>query len=1068
MRSLARWGFLPLVAWPLGSWALGLGEIEPNSYLNQPLNAEIPLSATPEELASLDVAMAPVSVFTRSGLDYPAFLNSVRFTIGRNAAGANVIFVRSTETIAEPFVTLIVEVSTARASFNREFTVLLDPPLFFPNEVAAEPITVPATRPAEAAGGPIVRQPAPQPATVPAPSPAPVQQQPQPQPQPSQAQPQQQAAPPPSASAAGGDYDVQAGDTLWSIASRYRPAGVSMNQAMVSIYEANPGAFDGNINRLRRGAILRIPPAATQAQVAAAAANAEVRRQIDEWRAGLEPEARVTLLPPSEEALTTARAQSAADTAAVAELQGEVADLEGQLNQTQSNLAEARRLIEVQNEELAALREQLANVPEPAADVTAPVPDVEAAEPEPIFADEEVAAEPAEAVDETPVETAPVGAPTATPVPAAQDTGPSLVDRAIETVTNPIVLIAGAAVLVLIGALAFLRRRRDDVNDVTGQWEALEAELEDDIGHSETTRLRARAVSREPDMVVVEGHDGAETAEEPQLGATAEFAGMEDSGLAGAFEDGGTAEISALVMADEPSSAASRSRDSSLADQTLSSQTVINLDQADPIAEADFHMAYGLYDQAADLITKTLKTDPDNRELKLKLLEVYFVWGNKEQFLASAQSLKAELGAGSDWDKIVIMGKQICPDEALFSEATAAAGEVDLDLESSAASPGLDFAFEESDDDDVDLDFGIVDEDDMSLAATGTNQTIEMSGDSLSDDDMLEIGARTQAGLEAALFEEMDSAGERTEPGSDFEDHDITMESPTIESSAGDSDIFSSLTLENPTVESEAPDAPTVETPTIETPAAFRGGDTVEQPRPAASSGGTVEMTAEIELDDLGLDVGDLSDLSGEIAGLPDDISADDEMTVNQRGLGDDDDLLTATGVTQVLSPEDTGIELSSTAVLGDDDATMLAPGFSDLGSTGIGITTEVLEQPAGAFDPDPPATEDDLDLNLDDFSSALGGGADTVEQPMASSFGSIDLDVGADVPADDEPTGTEEVSPLDPQTMTEVGTKLDLARAYIDMGDPDGAKSILEEVLSEGDDGQRSEAQALIDALPA
>ena len=46
--------------------------------------------------------------------------------------------------------------------------------------------------------------------------------------------------------------------------------------------------------------------------------------------------------------------------------------------------------------------------------------------------------------------------------------------------------------------------------------------------------------------------------------------------------------------------------------------------------------------------------------------------------------------------------------------------------------------------------------------------------------------------------------------------------------------------------------------------------------------------------------------------------------------------------------------------------------------------------------------------------------------------------------------------------------TEEHLARAYIDMGDPEGAKSILEEVMTEGDSGQRSEAQALIDALPA
>ena len=64
-----------------------------------------------------------------------------------------------------------------------------------------------------------------------------------------------------------------------------------------------------------------------------------------------------------------------------------------------------------------------------------------------------------------------------------------------------------------------------------------------------------------------------------------------------------------------------------------------------------------------------------------------------------------------------------------------------------------------------------------------------------------------------------------------------------------------------------------------------------------------------------------------------------------------------------------------------------------------------------------------------------------------------------------DDPTGSEA---LDPQTMTEVGTKLDLARAYIDMGDPEGARSILQEVLDEGDSNQRREAQGLIDALPA
>jgi len=113
------------------------------------------------------------------------------------------------------------------------------------------------------------------------------------------------------------------------------------------------------------------------------------------------------------------------------------------------------------------------------------------------------------------------------------------------------------------------------------------------------------------------------------------------------------------------------------------------------------------------------------------------------------------------------------------------------------------------------------------------------------------------------------------------------------------------------------------------------------------------------------------------------------------------------------------------------------------------------------------------VDLDLADLTAALHS-ADTVEQPRSFShdvFGTgstpLDLDVGNGAAADDDPTGTEEQA-LDPQTMTEVGTKLDLARAYIDMGDPEGARSILQEVLDEGDSNQRREAQGLIDALHA
>jgi pilus assembly protein FimV len=79
-----------------------------------------------------------------------------------------------------------------------------------------------------------------------------------------------------------------------------------------------------------------------------------------------------------------------------------------------------------------------------------------------------------------------------------------------------------------------------------------------------------------------------------------------------------------------------------------------------------------------------------------------------------------------------------------------------------------------------------------------------------------------------------------------------------------------------------------------------------------------------------------------------------------------------------------------------------------------------------------------------------------------------VDLDLGGgniDLPG----SATEElaVPDLEPVTLSEVGTKLDLARASVDMGDPDGARNILNEVLSEGSASQKQEAQRLIESLP-
>jgi pilus assembly protein FimV len=80
-----------------------------------------------------------------------------------------------------------------------------------------------------------------------------------------------------------------------------------------------------------------------------------------------------------------------------------------------------------------------------------------------------------------------------------------------------------------------------------------------------------------------------------------------------------------------------------------------------------------------------------------------------------------------------------------------------------------------------------------------------------------------------------------------------------------------------------------------------------------------------------------------------------------------------------------------------------------------------------------------------------------------------VDLDLGGgnldDLPG--SPTEELAVPDLEPVTLSEVGTKLDLARAYMDMGDPEGARNILEEVMTEGSLAQKQEAQRLMESLP-
>ena len=467
MTLTARWSALVLLLPPVGTWALGLGDIELRSALNQPLDAEIQLVfATPDELSSLRVALASQETFDRYGLDRPAYLGEIIFDVGTDNLERSIISMSSRGPMAEPFVTLLVEASWSRGRLLREYTVLLDPPVLLPLPAAAP--TVQAAQ----AGAPDVTQPAaatnrPAAAPVPAPVPAPATLMAQP------VEPVQAATPSP------GTYGpVRSAETLWSIAEQHRPNGVTMDQMVVALYRANPQVFDGNMNTLHLGSILRIPQLAELSEMTAAAATEEALRQAADWQTGTDTQARLRLVTPDSAAnadITTGGSTAAATT--------EIAALEGELGTALNELSESQRLLEIRDQQLQDLQAQLAAAQDTEARLA-----------------EQVAA------------VTPPAAVTRVVVPPIQ---PSLLSRVLGWLTRPILLI-GLGLLALLGtAVWYLRFRQQDTDDVTGRWEALESDLGDDTDSLEATaRLREpvdteETIDIDEQNVVVEGEEAA-------------------------------------------------------------------------------------------------------------------------------------------------------------------------------------------------------------------------------------------------------------------------------------------------------------------------------------------------------------------------------------------------------------------------------------------------------------------------------------------------------------------------------------------------------------------------------
>ncbi len=1117
--------FVPMVV-----QSLGLGEIRLNSYLNQPLDAEIELTlSSPDELRSLELSIPDRATFERLGLDRPGFLDQVEFEIESAPGSRARINVRSRDAVVEPFLTFLVEATWSGGRLLREYTVLLDPPAFMPSGEA--PASTPVQAPAATDEGTLTRPAAPPPVPVatPAPEPAPVMPPP--------------AKPAPGFDSAPGTYGpVQRSETLWGIAQGVRPdAAVSMNQMMMALYEANPEAFEGNINRLRAGTILRVPERSEIIRLGTGEATRAVMAQNEAWRGRIE-RPRLELVPPSDDAGDVPVAGSGqtggdADSTAV--------------NRLSSELGETRRLLEVRDAEIARLQTRLeqleaeaaarADAPpavegpmieapldeEPLVEVplTEDLADIAGVDPEtgePLSEAEAGAAEgPEELVEpaeETVAEESAV-APVAAERPAPE---PSLIERLIGLLSSLwLWLILGLALLAG-AALWFMRSRRED-DDFASTWSA-----DDEATTARDTQTLAPPKREEPTAIVVE---------EQQLGEPAEsMAGGNDvTPTAGESDD--------LLFAPEPEARDSSSEEGLLGsdadyeypfEDTIAGDTAVALDQQDPLAEADFHMAYGLYDQAAELVKGAIQREPDRLDLRRKLLDICFVWGNREEFMAQAQDFRGLVGETSlgEWNKVAIMGRQICPDEAIFEEAEAEMGGADLDLEFGEASD--DSTAGAADADVLDFDLGdatgeapAVDADavedakpEVGLADSGvidfdvgsTNeykapvQSLEPTrqtpalGDGESDDqgsEHTEELAIEDLGLDLDLGETGQHAlDELAAQGPDFDLGD----GAEPESEAAFEDVFEDAGAEATDSDDEfpLPEEPVAEDEDDDTAIAEAMPDT-----------GSREETQVAEI--VGDDDTAMAELLGEDVVSSTGIFNFDETSVISTGDRDgtavfnESDEEATDAVERVESQDETWVE--QVGSLGEEDDTLhpgemkgldddtvreqaLDPDASpDAAATANVEALDLSDSDAADADSTAEYESVDDDLDLDDLTAALKADVEaTAEYPAAGDDeaggtglleellgddqatqiapGLSGLMSGKTVPGEGDETAQVQALEPDPITLSEVGTKLDLARAYIDMGDPDGARSILEEVMEEGTDGQKDEARQLIESL--
>jgi len=996
-----------IASFPLGGFAAGLGQINVFSGLGQPLRAEIQISATPQELSSVTAKVASPDAFRQAGIPYPGFLSGIRASVERSGQ-RQVVKLSSDRPINEPFVGLLIELDWASGRLSREYTFLLDPV----DIAAPKPVAARIAAPAPAA----------------APRQAPM------------------AAPPAPRPAAVDRYTVQRGDTLRRIAEANRPEGANLDQMLLALFRANPSAFDGdNINRLRAGAIMTMPsadavlatsPAEARREVVAQAADFEAYRQRlagtavvrEAAPAPAEQASAGRIVPKVEDARAPAVAgdelqisktqdgEAGMDKAAVARLHALEEELvarekgleeaNARLAQLEQSIRDLQKLLELKSGTLAQLQPDAATAGAAAvAGAAATAAPVAAAEPAaPAVTPPAEATPAAPAVEAAAVEppAEPVSPPQAEPAPAPAPVPPAPVAAAPEAEPEPDFMQS------LLADPAMLAAGGGVIALLLGFAAYRSRQRKQAMEALDSSALMSEFP---PDSSAVFGATGGQSV---------------DTGNSSILQT----------------------------DFSQSGLSSIDADEGvDPVAEADVYMAYGRDAQAEEILEDALKADPNRTAIYLKLLEVFAQRQSPKQFETTSSELYSRTGGqGPDWEKAAQMGRKLDPDNPLYSagpaegertvppatELPAASTPVSAAAAVTAAAAtataaGADSAVKlpeaEADTKDAadelgqtlsSLDFTTsvpVEPSPSQLKATWTmpgDLGQIASGDAEAPEQMSNAGAEQEEPLSIDVDAiDFDLGGDVDEPVAEADDTSLPK-IDALSDSAPDTDV--------------APDSEMdLELDGDEFTLEVGGGEPAEEaPAPASN-------TATVVDDDVALSAADESALEFDLPELGK--SADDKQAA---------------------------FDMSATVVQSDD----VDPDADDT----------VMDLEKTSFDADL------LDFDFD-LETPVGGDAVSAE-PAGMDLTSIDLDLE---PSEDERAAPEtaaeseaapeavkegevppSAAPAEPEGEInhEVETKLELARAYDEMGDKEGALELLNEVLAEGGPAQQAAARTLIEKL--